>query len=68
LLLVAPSTYFLFANDEVMKGVAVDLTSESGTITFSDEDVWTIKFSEKNNILYMTIKDSDEKEVFYQER
>ena len=64
----APSVYFLYPNDEVMKGVSVDLTSESGTITFSDEDVWTIKFSEKNNILYMTVKDSDGKEVFYQER
>lgn len=60
--------YFLYNNDEVMKGAAVDLTSESGTVTFSDEDVWTIKFSEKNNSLYMTVKDSDGKEVFYQER
>lgn len=60
--------HFLYNNDETMKGATVDLTSESSTITFSEEDIWTIKFSEKNNILYMTVNDSDGKEVFYQER
>ena len=60
--------YFLFNNDEVMKAASVNLTSESGTLTFSNDDLWTVKFSEKNEILFMTIKDSDGKEVFYQER
>ena len=60
--------YFLFSDDTVMTQATVILTNESGKLVFDSEDEWTVKFSEKNERLYMTITDSDGKTVFYSQR
>ena len=60
--------YFLFGDDTVMMRAKVFLTNESGKLVFESEDEWTVKFSEKNEQLYMTITDSDGKTVFYSQR
>lgn len=41
------------------------LTSCEGTITTEDGKVWGARFTEKNNILYLKITDSNGKEVFF---
>ena len=60
--------YFLFSDDTVMTQAAVVLTNESGKLVFDSDDEWTVKFSEKNGRLYMTVTDSDGKTVFYSQR
>ena len=60
--------YFLFSDDSVMTQATVVLTNESGKLVFDSEDEWTVKFSEKNGSLFMTITDSDGKTVFYSQR
>lgn len=60
--------YFMFNEDSVMTQAEILLESESGTLKFVSDDVWTVKFSEKNDIMYMTITDSDGKTVYYQQK
>ena len=60
--------YFLFGDDTVMTEATVVLTNESGKLVFNTDDEWTVKFSEKNERMYMTITDSDGKTVFYSQR
>ena len=60
--------YFMFNEDSVMTQADILLESESGTLKFVSEDIWTVKFSEKNDIMYMTITDSDGKTVYYQQK
>lgn len=57
--------YFMFSPDAAMTQAEIKLTSESGQLLFADDDIWTVKFSEKNENLYMTITDSDGKTVYY---
>lgn len=60
--------YFLFSDSSVMDSALIVLSSESGELRFDSEDVWTVKFSEKNDIMYMTVTDSDGKTVYYQQK
>ena len=57
--------YFMFNKDAVMTQAEITLTSESGQLLFANDDIWTVKFSEKNDVMYMTITDSDGKTVYY---
>jgi len=57
--------YFMFSPDAAMTQAEIKLTSESGQLLFADDDIWTVKFSEKNENLYMTITDSNGKTVYY---
>lgn len=57
--------YFMFSQDAVMTQAEIKLTSESGQLLFANDDVWTVKFSEKNENMYMTVTDSDGKTVYY---
>ena len=43
----------------------IDLGSCDGTVTFDDGKTWSIRFSEKNEVKYMTIVDSQNKTVYY---
>ena len=54
--------YFVSSGVNLYSGVLV-LSSSEGTITTVDERVWSAKFSEKNEILYLTIRDSNNKAV-----
>ena len=47
---------------------SIELTSESGKLVFQSEDRWDVRFSEKNEVLYMTITDSNGKTVYYQQK
>ena len=59
---------FMYNESDVMDSALVVLSSESGQLRFATEEVWTVKFSEKNEVLYMTITDSNEKTVYYQQK
>lgn len=43
----------------------ITLSSCEGKIKLSDASVWSVKFSEKNSVKYMTIVDSEGKTVYY---
>ena len=60
--------YFMFNQDAVMLQAEIVLESESGKLKFVSEDIWDVKFSEKNEIMYMTVTDSDGKTVYYQHK
>ena len=57
--------YFMINKESAMMQAEIRLTSESGQLIFANDDIWTVKFSEKNENLYMTITDSDGKTVYY---
>lgn len=46
----------------------IELSSDSGKLIFESDEQWDIKFSEKNEVLFMTITDSDGKTVYYQQK
>ena len=58
----------MFNQTAVMIQAEIVLENESGTLRFVSEDTWNVKFSEKNDIMYMTITDSDGKTVYYQQK
>ena len=60
--------HFMFNETDVMDSAEIVLTNESGELRFASDDVWTVKFSEKNDVLFMTITDSDGKVVYYQQK
>ena len=37
-------------------------------LVFQSDERWDVKFSEKNEVLYMTITDSNGKTVYYQQK
>ena len=37
-------------------------------IRLANDEEWHVKFSEKNEIMYMTIKDINDKTVYYQQK
>lgn len=43
----------------------VELASSEGAIAFDDGKSWSVRFSEKNEVRYMTIVDSQGKTVYY---
>ena len=60
--------YFLFDDGNFFTNAKINLTNESGKLVFASDDQWDVKFSEKNDILYMTITDSNGKTVYYQQK
>ena len=58
---------FLFMESPFKTGKVV-LSSESGDIEFSGEEKWSIKFSEKNEKLFMTVTDSNGVIVYYEQK
>ena len=49
--------HFMMSDDSPLDTAIINLTSEFGEIVFQDEEKWSIKFSEKNDELFMTIND-----------
>lgn len=43
----------------------VELSDSEGSIVFDDGKTWSVRFSEKNEVRYMTIVDSQGKTVYY---
>lgn len=58
---------FLFMEVPFKTGKVV-LSSESGEIAFSETQKWTVKFSEKNEKLFMTVTDSNSVTVYYEQK
>ncbi len=54
-----------FGNKPYIEYGNITLSSGEGKIELSDGSVWSVKFSEKNNVKYMTIVDSEGKTVYY---
>ena len=52
--------HFMMSDDSPLDTAIINLSSESGEIVFQDEEKWSIKFSEKNDELFMTINDKDQ--------
>ena len=46
----------------------VVLSSESGDIDFGGDEKWSVKFSEKNEKLFMTVTDSNGVIVYYEQK
>ena len=60
--------YFLFDDGSFFTNAKITLTNESGKLLFESDDQWDVRFSEKNEIMYMTITDSNGKTVYYQQK
>ena len=58
---------FLFM-DAPFKTGKVILSSESGDIDFGGDEKWSVKFSEKNEKLFMTVTDSNGVIVYYEQK
>ena len=63
-----PMIYFMLTETDYLDSATIELTSESGKLVFQSDERWDVKFSEKNEILYMTITDSNGKTVYYQQK
>lgn len=65
----AITLYFISESGKKLENARLEMTSEYGTLTFDDtEDQWKVKFSEKNDVLFMTVTDINNKVVYYQNR
>ena len=60
--------YFMIDENNFLINARIELENEAGKLIFEPEDQWDVKFSEKNEILYMTITDSNGKTVYYQQK
>ena len=60
--------YFLFDEENFFTSAKINLTNESGKLVFESDEQWDIRFSEKNEIMYMTITDSNGNTVYYQQK
>lgn len=60
--------YFMLTRDDYLDSATIELTSEEGKLVFQSDERWDVRFSEKNEILYMTITDSTGKTVYYQQK
>lgn len=58
---------FLYMDFSFKTGRVV-LSSESGDIVFGETQKWSIKFSEKNEKLFMTVTDSNGVIVYYEQK
>ena len=63
-----PMIYFMLSDTDYLDSAIIELTSESGKLVFLSDDRWDVKFSEKNEVLFMTITDSNGKTVYYQQK
>ena len=63
--------HFLLPPDSTLETAVINLTSESGEIVFDGSGHWSIKFSEKNDELFMTLNDKPDGSgvtVYYEEK
>ena len=60
--------YFMLDDTNYLDCAEIALSSEEGKLVFQSDERWDVKFSEKNEILYMTITDSTGKTVYYQQK
>ena len=60
--------YFMLTGDDYLDSATIELTSEEGKLVFQSDERWDVRFSEKNEVLYMTITDSAGKTVYYQQK
>lgn len=63
-----PMIYFMLNETDYLDNATIELTSEEGKLVFQSDEQWDVKFSEKNEVLYMTITDSNGKTVYYQQK
>ena len=63
-----PMIYFMIDEEAYLDSATIELTSEEGKLVFQSDERWDVRFSEKNEILYMTITDSTGKRVYYQQK
>ena len=63
-----PMIYFMLDDTNYLDCAEIALSSEEGKLVFQSDERWDIRFSEKNEILYMTITDSTGKTVYYQQK
>lgn len=63
-----PMVYFMLDEENYLDSATIELTSEEGKLVFQSEERWDVRFSEKNEVLYMTITDSNGKTVYYQQK
>ena len=63
-----PMIYFMLNETDYLDSATIELTSEEGKLVFQSDEQWDVKFSEKNEVLYMTITDSNGKTVYYQQK
>ena len=63
-----PMIYFMLDEENYLDSAIIELENESGSLLFQSEERWDIRFSEKNEVLYMTITDSNGKTVYYQQK
>lgn len=63
-----PMIYFMIDETNYLDSASIELTSEEGKLVFLSEEKWDVRFSEKNEVLYMTITDSAGKTVYYQQK
>ena len=63
-----PMIYFMLDEQNYLDSAMIELSSESGKLVFQSDERWDVKFSEKNEVLYMTITDSNGKTVYYQQK
>ena len=68
ILTLRPMIFFMLTETDYLDSATIELTSESGKLVFQSDERWDVKFSEKNEVLYMTITDSDGKTVYYQQK
>lgn len=60
--------HFMGEGDTVFDSAQIVLQDDEGMVLFSDEQQWHVRFSEKNGVLYMTIRDGKDKTVYYQQK
>ncbi len=60
--------YFMADENTIFDTAQIILQSDEGIIKLANDDEWHVKFSEKNEIKYMTIKDTKDKTVYYQQK
>lgn len=63
-----PMVYFMLDEENYLDSATIELTSEEGKLVFQSEERWDVRFSEKNEVLFMTITDSNGKTVYYQQK
>lgn len=60
--------FFMADENTIFDTAQIILESDEGIIRLANDEEWHVKFSEKNEVMYMTIKDTKDKTVYYQQK
>ena len=60
--------FFMADENTIFDTAQIILESDEGIIRLANDEEWHVKFSEKNEVMYMTIKDTNDKTVYYQQK